>query len=121
MTQTLARPSVMSLTPAAVTRIQELMVAANKPVIGLRVGVRKGGCAGMSYTMDLVSEPDPKDEKIAQEGVTVFVAPGAVLYLLGTQMDFQVTKMSSQFVFHNPNEVSSCGCGESVSLVAATQ
>ena len=116
-----ARPrfAVMSLTEAAAERIREIVEDSDRPVLGLRIGVKKGGCAGMEYTMKPVEEADPKDERIEANGATVFVDPSAVLFLLGTVMDFETTKLRSGFVFKNPNEVSACGCGESVQLTPA--
>ncbi len=110
---------VMTLTDAAAERVRELVENADRDVLGLRVGIKKGGCAGMEYTMDLVEEAKPGDDCIDEKGAKLFVDPSAVLFLLGTEMDFEVTKFRSGFVFRNPNEVSACGCGESVSLQAA--
>ena len=110
---------VMTLTDAAADRVKELVENSDKNAIGLRVGIKKGGCAGMEYTMDMVEDAKPGDDVIDDKGVKLFVDPSAVLFLLGTQMDFEVTKFRSGFVFRNPNEVSACGCGESVSLQAA--
>ena len=116
-----ARPrfAVMSLTEAAAERIREIVEDSDRPVLGLRIGVKKGGCAGMEYTVKGVEAADPKDERIEGHGATVFVDPAAVLFLLGTVMDFETTKLRSGFVFRNPNEVSACGCGESVMLKPA--
>ena len=113
------RPSVISLTEAAAARVRELVAGSDRPLTGLRVGVKNAGCAGMAYTMDMVETPNPADDVVSQHGVTVFVDPKAVLFLLGTTMDFETTKLRSGFVFHNPNEVSSCGCGELVELKPA--
>jgi iron-sulfur cluster assembly protein len=88
---------------------------------GLRLGIEKGGCAGMSYKMDYVNDPDPKDDVVEDHGVKIYVDPKASLFLLGTVMDFKTTKLTSGFVFQNPNEISACGCGESVNLVAADE
>ncbi|WP_269582213.1 Fe-S cluster assembly scaffold SufA [Roseibium sp. Sym1] len=110
---------VMTLTDAAADRVKELVGNSDKNAVGLRVGIKKGGCAGMEYTMDLVEEPKAGDDVIEDKGAKLFVDPSAVLFLLGTEMDFEVTKFRSGFVFKNPNEVSACGCGESVSLQAA--
>ncbi|MBD8878788.1 Fe-S cluster assembly scaffold SufA [Roseibium polysiphoniae] len=110
---------VMSLTDAAADRVRELVENADRDVLGLRVGIKTGGCAGMEYTMDLVEEAKPGDDVIDEKGVKLYVDPSAVLFLLGTEMDFEVTKFRSGFIFKNPNEVSACGCGESVSLQAA--
>lgn len=110
---------VLTLTDAAADRVREITSGADGAA-GIRVGIKKGGCAGMEYTIDLAREPDPKDDRVEQDGVTVFVDPGAVLFLLGTQMDYEITKLRSGFVFNNPNQTSACGCGESVTLQAAT-
>nr|WP_183858078.1 Fe-S cluster assembly scaffold SufA [Prosthecomicrobium pneumaticum] len=114
-----ARLQVMSLSEAAAERVREIIADSERPIAGLRVGVKKGGCAGMEYTMDMVEAADPADERVADKGVTLFVDPKAVLFLLGTVMDFETTKLRSGFVFRNPNEVSACGCGESVQLKPA--
>lgn len=114
-----AKFQVMTLTDAAADRVKELVGNSDKNAIGLRVGIKKGGCAGMEYTMDLVDESQAGDDVIEDKGAKLFVDPSAVLFLLGTEMDFEVTKFRSGFVFRNPNEVSACGCGESVSLQAA--
>ena len=110
---------VISLTDAAAERVREIVAGSDRPLAGLRVGVEKGGCAGMSYTMDTVETPDPKDDVVEEKGVRVFVDPKATLFLIGTVMDFRTTKLSSGFVFDNPNQVSACGCGESVELKPA--
>jgi iron-sulfur cluster assembly protein len=110
---------VVSLTDAAADRVREIVANSDQPIAGLRLGIEKGGCAGMSYKMDYVTEPDPKDDVVEDHGVKIYVDPKATLFLLGTVMDFQTTKLSSGFVFKNPNEVSACGCGESVELKPA--
>lgn len=110
---------VVTLTDAAADRIKAIVGKADRPVTGLRVGVKNGGCAGMSYVMDLVESPEAGDEVVQDKGATVFVDPKAVLFLLGTEMDFKVDKLSAQFVFNNPNQTSACGCGESVALSPA--
>ncbi|WP_417670499.1 Fe-S cluster assembly scaffold SufA [Roseibium sp.] len=110
---------VMTLTDAAAERVRELVENADRDVLGLRVGIKKGGCAGMEYTMDLVEEQKPGDDLIEDKGAKLFIDPSAVLFLLGTEMDFEVTKFRSGFIFKNPNETSACGCGESVSLQEA--
>lgn len=109
----------MSVTEAAAARVRELVVNAGRPVAGVRVGVKNGGCAGMSYTMDLADTVERGDEVVDTQGVKVLIDPKAVLFLLGTTMDFTVDKMSAKFVFRNPNETSACGCGESVSITPA--
>src|SRR5262245_41352560 len=113
------RPQVMRLSEAAAARIKELMAKADRPVIGLRVGVKNGGCAGMEYTMEYVDTVNPADEVVEDKGVKLVIDPKAVLFLLGTEMDWKVGKLSSQFVFNNPNQTSACGCGESVLLTPA--
>jgi len=113
------RPQVMRLTETAATRIKAVMANADKPVAGLRVGVKNGGCAGMEYTMEYADAVKPTDEVIEDKGVRILVDPKAVLFLLGTEMDFKTEKLSSQFVFNNPNQTSACGCGESVQLTPA--
>src|SRR3954465_10395684 len=117
----MALPSfkVVSLTDAAATRVKDIIAKADKPIVGVRVGVKNGGCAGMSYTMEYAESVNPLDEVIEDRGVKVLIDPKAVLFLLGTEMDFQTTKLASQFVFNNPNQPSACGCGESVAITPA--
>ena len=110
------KPQIMTLTEAAAQRVRALMAAAEPPAEGIRIGVKKGGCAGMEYTMDYVRGPSPKDEVVEADGARVFVDPAAVLFLLGSRMGFEVTKFRAGFTFDNPNQVSACGCGESVDL-----
>src|SRR5579859_6551765 len=113
------RPQVMRLTDAAATRIKDVMARAEKSVAGVRVGVKNGGCAGMEYTMEYAHEIRPTDEVVEDKGVKILVDPKAVLFLLGTEMDYKADKMQAQFIFNNPNQVSACGCGESVQLKPA--
>ena len=113
------RPQVMRLTEAAADRIKAVMARAEKPAAGVRVGVKNGGCAGMEYTMEYADEVKPTDEVVEDKGVTLLIDPKAVLFLLGTEMDFKTEKLSAQFVFNNPNQTSACGCGESVQLTPA--
>ncbi|MCJ7993051.1 Fe-S cluster assembly scaffold SufA [Rhizobium cremeum] len=110
---------VMSMTDAAAARVRAIVENSGPGARGIRVGIKKGGCAGMEYTIDLVTEPNPKDDLISRDGASVWIDPAAVLYLLGTEMDFETTKLRSGFTFHNPNQTSACGCGESVELKAA--
>ena len=110
--------NVLSLSDAAAERVRGRLRVASSPVTGLRVSVEKGGCAGMSYKMDL-AEPSPGDEVVEQEGARVIIDAKAVLYLLGTRMDVKTDQFSSTFVFENPNQTSACGCGESVALTPA--
>jgi iron-sulfur cluster assembly protein len=113
------RPQVMRLTDAAAERIKAVMARADKPVAGVRVGVKNGGCAGMEYTMEYAGAVKATDEVIEEKGVKLLIDPKAVLFLLGTEMDFKTEKLSAQFVFNNPNQTSACGCGESVQLTPA--
>ena len=115
------RPKVMTLTQAAATRVREIMARSEKPVAGLRIGVKNGGCAGMEYTMEWAAEKGALDEVIDDQGVTVFIDPKAVLFLLGTEMDYKTEKLKAGFVFNNPNQTSACGCGESVQLTPAAE
>ena len=121
MTMARPRPQVMRLTDAAATRIKDVMARAGKPVAGVRVGVKNGGCAGMSYYMEYAEKVDPLDEVIEDKGVRILIDPKAVLFLLGTEMDYKVEKLSAQFIFNNPNQTAACGCGESVQLEPASE
>ena len=114
-------PKVMTLTDRAAERIHAIMSRSEENVAGLRVGVSNGGCAGMEYTMDYISDPEPLDEVVEDKGVKIFIDAKAVLFLLGTEMDYQVDKLSSGFVFNNPNQTSACGCGESVAITPLSQ
>jgi iron-sulfur cluster assembly protein len=109
----------MRLTDAAAERIRDLTERAEKPIAGLRVGVKNGGCAGMSYTVEYADEIKKSDEIVEDKGVKVLIDPKAVLFLLGTEMDFKVDRMAAMFVFNNPNQTSACGCGESVAITPA--
>jgi iron-sulfur cluster assembly protein len=111
------RPQVVSLTDAAAARVRDIMARAEKPYAGLRVGVKNGGCAGQEYVLDYAEAADPMDEVVEDKGVTILVEPKAVLFLIGTVVDYETTALSSKFVFRNPNETDACGCGESVTIV----
>lgn len=111
--------AIMTLTDAAANRVKAIVDNAGGDAKGIRVGIKKGGCAGMEYRVDLVTEPNAKDDLVEHAGASVWIAPEAVLYLLGTEMDFEVTTLRSGFTFHNPNQTSACGCGESVELKPA--
>ncbi|MCX7308520.1 MAG: iron-sulfur cluster assembly accessory protein [Afipia sp.] len=113
------RPQVMRLTEAAASRVKELSSRADSDIVGLRVGIKNGGCAGQSYTVEYAHEVRPNDEVVEDKGVKVLVDPKAVLFLLGTEMDYKADKMQAQFIFNNPNQTGACGCGESVQLTAA--
>lgn len=110
---------VMQLTDRAADRVKDIISRSDTPIAGLRVGVKKGGCAGMEYTMGYAAAPEPGDEIIEDKGVKIMIEPQALLFLLGTEMDYITEKMSSRFVFNNPNQVSACGCGESIEIVPA--
>jgi iron-sulfur cluster assembly protein len=109
----------MHLTERAAARVRELIANAARPIEAVRVGVAKGGCAGMEYTLEGVETPNVRDDVVDEHGVKVYVDSAATLYLLGSTMDYETTKLRSGFIFQNPNEVSSCGCGESVELKPA--
>jgi len=110
---------LMTITDAAAERVKKLVATSAEPAVGLRVGVKNGGCAGMSYTVDLAADIQPGDSLVEDKGVKVLIDPKAILFLIGARMDFVTTKMSSTFVFDNPNQTGSCGCGESVALTPA--
>ena len=114
----MGRFQVITITDAAASRVRDI-VGARENARGVRVGIKKGGCAGMEYTVDLVTDPSAKDDHVEHDGAHVWVAPEAALYLLGTELDFEVTKLRTGFTFRNPNQSSACGCGESVELQAA--
>ena len=107
---------VIKLSDNAATRIKEIMSKADNSTIGVRVGVKSGGCAGMSYVMEYAKEAKKNEEVIEDKGVKVFIDPNAIMYLLGTEMDYKIDKFSSEFVFKNPNETERCGCGESFKI-----
>jgi len=107
---------VIKLSDRAAERVKEIMAQAKEPIIGVRVGVASGGCAGMSYVMEYAKKTNPNDEVIEDKGVKVFVDSAAVMYLLGTEMDYKREELSSSFVFNNPNETERCGCGESFKI-----
>ena len=107
---------VIKLSDNAANRIKEIMSGADNTTIGVRVGVKSGGCAGMSYIMEYAKEIKANEEVIEDKGVKVLIDPNAVMYLLGTEMDYKKEKFSSQFVFKNPNETERCGCGESFKI-----
>ncbi len=114
------RPKVVTLSDAAAERVREIMDRAEKPYAGLKVGVKNGGCAGQEYTLDYAEAAGPLDEVVEDKGVTILVDPKAILFLIGTEIDYETTRLSSKFVFRNPNQTDACGCGESVTIVPAT-
>ena len=114
-------PKVMTLTEKAAERVRKIIQASDKPIAGLKVGVKNGGCAGMEYTLDYAESFEPGADVVEDKGVKIMIDPKAVLFLLGTQMDYEVSKLSSGFVFNNPNQTSACGCGESVAITPLSQ
>ncbi len=120
MSTTRERPKVMTMTPAAAARVKAIMAQKGEGVAGLKIAVKKGGCAGMEYAMSWAESIGKFDEVVEQDGARVIVDPQAVLYLLGTEMDYRTDKLSAGFVFNNPNQKSACGCGESVELAPAS-
>ncbi|MFT3997165.1 MAG: iron-sulfur cluster assembly accessory protein [Asticcacaulis sp.] len=114
------RPAIVSLTEAAAEQVKAIMSRADKPYVGLRVGVKQGGCAGQEYVLSYAEAADPLDEVVNDKGVTILIEPKAVLYLVGTVVDYETTKLASKFVFNNPNETDACGCGESVTIKPAS-
>jgi len=113
------RPKAVTLTDAAAARVREIMANADKPYIALRVGVKNGGCAGQEYTFAYAEQIEPLDEVVEDKGVTILIEPKAVLFLIGSEIDYETTKLASKFVFRNPNETDACGCGESVTIIPA--
>jgi iron-sulfur cluster assembly protein len=113
------RPKPVKLTEAAAVRLQEIMANADGKYLGLRVGVTNGGCAGMSYTMAYAEDSKPFEEVMEDKGVKIFIDPKAILFLIGTELDFVQEKLGARFVFNNPNQTSACGCGESVAITPA--
>jgi iron-sulfur cluster assembly protein len=110
---------VVTLTERAAERVREIMDRAEKPYAGLRVGLKNGGCAGQEYTLEYAESADPLDEVVEDKGVTILVEPKSVLFLIGSEIDYEVTKLAAKFVFRNPNETDACGCGESVTIEPA--
>lgn len=113
------RPKVITLTDGAAARVKEIMARGDNNYIAVRLGVDNGGCAGMAYTMDYAEEQNPLDEVVIDKGVKILIDPKAVLFLIGTEMDYQVEQLKSGFVFNNPNQTDACGCGESVTIEPA--
>ncbi len=113
------RPKVVSLTDGAAERVRDILAKAEKPYAGLRVGVKNGGCAGQEYVLNYAEGPEPLDEVVEDKGVTIFVEPKSILFLIGSEIDYEIDKLSARFVFRNPNETDACGCGESVTITPA--
>jgi len=115
------RPKVVTLTERAAERVREIMDKAEKPYAGLRVGVKNGGCAGQEYVLEYAEEAHPLDEVVEDKGVTILIEPKAVLFLIGTEIDYETSRLAAKFVFRNPNETDACGCGESVTIQPAAE
>ena len=113
------RPQVMKITDRAAQRIKAIMAEKGSGSAGLRIGVKKGGCAGMEYTLDYAEAPEQFDELVEDKGVNILVKADAVLFLLGSVIDYEIGRLSSKFVFRNPNQTDACGCGESVTIEPA--
>ncbi|MBU1348292.1 MAG: iron-sulfur cluster assembly accessory protein [Alphaproteobacteria bacterium] len=113
------RPKVVTLTDAAAERVREIMANAEKPYVGLKVGVKNGGCAGQEYTFAYAETVEPMDEVVEDKGVTILIDPKAILFLIGSEVDYETSKLASKFVFRNPNQTDACGCGESVTIIPA--
>ena len=113
------RPKVVTLTDRAAERVREIMAKATTPYAGLRVGVKNGGCAGQEYVLEYAEAAAPLDEVVEDKGVTILIDPKAILFLIGTVVDYESSKLSAKFVFRNPNETDACGCGESVTIEPA--
>jgi iron-sulfur cluster assembly protein len=113
------RPKVVSLTDRAAERVREIMDRAEQPYAGLRVGVKNGGCAGQEYILEYAETAAALDEVVEDKGVRILIDPKAVLFLIGSEIDYETTRLSSKFVFRNPNETDACGCGESVTIIPA--
>ena len=113
------RPKVVTLTDRAAERVKEIMTRAEKPYVGLRVGVKNGGCAGQEYVLEYAEAAAPLDEVVEDKGVTILVDPKAVLFLIGTEVDYEVSRLAAKFTFNNPNQTDACGCGESVTIEPA--
>lgn len=113
------RPKAVSLTEAAAERVRDIMAKADRPYVALRVGVKNGGCAGQEYTFAYAEELGPLDEVVEDKGVTILIDHRAILFLIGSEIDYETTKLASKFVFRNPNQTDACGCGESVTIIPA--
>ena len=113
------RPKVVTLTERAADRVRDIMARADHPYAGLRVGVKNGGCAGSEYIIEYADEAAPLDEVVEDQGVRILIDPKAILFLIGTEIDYETTRLSSKFTFRNPNQTDACGCGESVTIQPA--
>lgn len=111
-----AKPKILTISDAAAGRFKEIIANSDGTIAGLRVGVKNSGCVGMAYTLEYAETVDPRDEVVEDKGVTLLIDPKAVMFMLGTEIDFETTKLTAQFTFHNPNQTAACGCGESVAI-----
>ena len=114
------RPKAVTLTEAAAARVRQIMDRAEQPYAGLRVAVKNGGCAGQEYVLSYAETVAPLDEVVEDKGVTILIDPGAILFLIGSEIDWEESRLASKFVFRNPNQTDACGCGESVTIIPAT-
>ncbi len=112
----LPKPKILSVSDAAAERLREIMANTDKNIAGIRVGVKNSGCVGMAYTMEYAEEILPHDEVVEDKGIKLLIDPKAVMFMFGTELDFETSKFASQFTFHNPNQTAACGCGESVAI-----
>ena len=115
----ITKNNLLSLTPSAIERLRDINKSSSSDNVAVKLGVKNGGCAGMAYTMDYINEVSQNDEVIKIEGITLVIDPKAILFLLGTEMDYEESTLNSGFIFNNPNQTDACGCGESVTLVEA--
>ena len=115
------RPKVVTLTDRAAERVKEIMAKADGRYMGLRVGVKNGGCAGQEYVLEYAEAANPLDEVVEDKDVTILIEPKAVLFLIGTEIDYETTRLAAKFIFRNPNETDACGCGESVTIIPASE
>ena len=117
--ENITKNNLLSLTPSAIERLRDINKNSSNDNVAVKLGVKNGGCAGMAYTMDYINEVSQNDEVIKIEGITLVIDPKAILFLLGTEMDYEESTLNSGFIFNNPNQTDACGCGESVTLVEA--
>ena len=115
----IAKNNLLSLTPSAIERLRDINKSSSNDNVAVKLGVKNGGCAGMAYTMDYINEVSQNDEVIKLDDITLVIDPKAILFLLGTEMDYEESTLNSGFIFNNPNQNDACGCGESVTLVEA--
>lgn len=117
--ENITKNNLLSLTPSAIERLRDINKSSSNDNVAVKLGVKNGGCAGMAYTMDYINEVSQNDEVIKIDDITLVIDPKAILFLLGTEMDYEESTLNSGFIFNNPNQTDACGCGESVTLVEA--